>query len=184
MQSGLVEFVSVQGCQGPWICYGDIYYNVGRTLCNQPASLCNDEGTVGERELPSQMNIASAQPEERRQNEQMRPLANNSTSTFQELQHHDSDKEGSITFMTGWAKYFALQSQNPVCTVAEMKLLCPTVSSASSVVCPEREHDVIPCPSHSHGQIVYTVIPRLPVAVPWAEENPRKHCQGYEDFCV
>ena len=40
--------------------------NVGSTLCNQPASLCNDEGTVGERELPSQMNIASAQPEERR----------------------------------------------------------------------------------------------------------------------
>lgn len=38
------------------------------------------------------------------------------------------------TFMTGWAKYRALQSQNPVCIVAEMKLLCPAVSSGSSVV--------------------------------------------------
>lgn len=41
------------------------------------------------------------------------------------------------TFMTGWAKYLALQSQNPVCTAAEMKLLCPTASSASSAVCGE-----------------------------------------------
>lgn len=39
--------------------------------------------------------------------------------------------------MTGWAKYLALQSQNPVCTAAEMKLLCPTASSASSAVCGE-----------------------------------------------
>lgn len=36
--------------------------------------------------------------------------------------------------MTGWAKYRALQSQNPVCIVAHMKLLCPAASSASSVV--------------------------------------------------
>lgn len=36
--------------------------------------------------------------------------------------------------MTGWAKYRALQSQNPVCTAAEMKLLCPAASSGSSVV--------------------------------------------------
>lgn len=38
------------------------------------------------------------------------------------------------TFMTGWAKYRALQSQKPVCVVAETKLLCPAASSASSVV--------------------------------------------------
>lgn len=38
------------------------------------------------------------------------------------------------TFMTGWAKYRALQSQKPVCIVAEMKLLCPAVSSGSSAV--------------------------------------------------
>lgn len=42
-----------------------------------------------------------------------------------------------VTFMTGWAKYLALQSQKPVCTAAEMKLLCPTASSASSAVCGE-----------------------------------------------
>lgn len=37
------------------------------------------------------------------------------------------------TFMTGWAKYRALQSQKPVCIVAEMKLLCPASSGSSAV---------------------------------------------------
>lgn len=38
------------------------------------------------------------------------------------------------TFMTGCAKYRALQSQKPVCIVAETKPLCPAASSGSSVV--------------------------------------------------
>lgn len=39
------------------------------------------------------------------------------------------------TFMTGWAKYRALQSQKPVCIVAGTRLLCPAASSVSSAVC-------------------------------------------------
>lgn len=45
----------------------------------------------------------------------------------------------TATFMTGCAKYRALQSQKPVCIAAEMKLLCPAASSVSSVVFRGRE---------------------------------------------
>lgn len=39
------------------------------------------------------------------------------------------------TFMTGCAKYLALQSHSPVCMVALMKFRCPPGSSPSSAVC-------------------------------------------------
>lgn len=66
----------------------------------------------------------------------MRTPASGASTGVAEATSHGSAmaKISGLTFMTGWAKYRALQSQNPVCIVAHMKLLCPAASSASSVV--------------------------------------------------
>lgn len=52
-----------------------------------------------------------------------------------------------------------------------MKLLCPTASSASSVVCPEREQDVNPRLSPSRGLQHIT-----------GQKSAQTHCHGYEMF--
>lgn len=78
-----------------------------------------------------------------------------------------------VTFMTGWAKYLALQSQNPVCTAAEMKLLCPTASSASSAVCGE-----------GTGLTHLQDTPRDTPTAPARQEKPQTHCPGQETPCT
>lgn len=82
-----------------------------------------------------------------------------------------------LTFMTGWAKYRALQSQNPVCMVAHMKLLCPAASSASSVVwgCLRRSRITRKCVSLIAPRPILALfetgshcVPNLPISCQWA----------------